>query len=210
MHVTDLFPTLLKLAGLKLSNRLNLDGVDQWRVINNGGSEARKEVVNIDNVLGFGMYNLRSYKLVNGSSSNGSFDGWLVSKNEEDGDNDPMSYAINVLNSTTSRAIISTQKKHRLTVEKILELRQQAKVNCGNGVKKNLCDLTKAPCLFNIKDDPCEENNLATEKRVVYNFMLKRYKEVERSAVPSRRRPSDPASDPKFFDYNWQWWQADS
>ena len=211
MHVSDLFPTLLGVAGLKLdTNKLNLDGVDQWKVINKGGFQARKEVVNLDNVFGFGMYMLNSYKLVNGSFGGGAFNTWLYPKNDG-GYNDPYSYAISVLNSQTSRAIYSTQRKYRLNIDKILQLRQEATVKCGNQTKKNSCDVTKAPCLFNIQDDPCEENNLANEQPAMLNFMLKRYNEAVNSAVPSIRKSiPDPACDPKNFDFNWEWWQADS
>lgn len=80
MHVTDLFPTLLRLSGLKSYESLNIDGVDQWDMINNGGSPARKEVVNIDNILGYGALISYPYKLVNGSSGDAANDGWLASK----------------------------------------------------------------------------------------------------------------------------------
>jgi len=76
--------------------------------------------------------------------------------------------------------------------------------------KKNPCDLLKAPCLFNIDEDPCEENNLAEEKASMLKLLLKKYNEVQRTSVPSRRQPTDPLCDPKFFDNNWNWWQVDS
>lgn len=208
IHVSDLFPTLLRHAGLELDGRLNLDGIDQWEVINNGGDQVRKEVIEIDNVLGYGAYISHPYKIVNGSSSNGSFDGWLSSKNNNE-DKDPVSYATKVLNSLTSRAIQAIQH-HNLSIDKILELRQDATVNCCNEVTKTPCDLLKAPCLFNIEDDPCEENNLAEEQSEVLSLMLDKYSEIQKSFVPSRRQPADLESDPKYFDYNWQWWQADS
>lgn len=210
MHVADLFPTLLRLAGLKLDKNLNLDGVDQWNLINGGGPEQRKEVINLDNVLGFGMYIRNQYKLVNGTLVNGAFDGWLSPETPKDSNIDPITYAINVLNSTTSRAILANQKKNRLGIDKILELRREATVKCGCQLKKNACDLTKAPCLFNINEDPCEQNNLANKEHSMLNVMLKKFNEAIDSAVPSRRRFADPASDPKYFNFNWQWWEADS
>lgn len=210
MHVSDLFPTLLRVAELKLdTNKLKLDGVDQWEVINNGGDQARKELVDIDDVAGFGAYISFPYKLVNGSSFDGEYDGWLSSKNN-DGDNDPMTYASLVMNSSTSRAIRATRQTSRLTAEKIFKLRQKATVNCCNEVTKKPCDLMKAPCLFNLHDDPCEENNLAEEKPEILTLLLKKYNDVKKIVVPTRRQPPDPACDPKYFDNNWQWWQEDS
>lgn len=211
MHVTDLFPTLLKQAGVKAGKleRMKLDGHDQWNVINSGGNPVRNEVVNIDDVFGFGMYMLHSYKLVNGTFANGIYDGWL-SSNNINGESDSIDYALNVLNSAASRAIMSSQKRNRLNVDKILELRKAATVSCSNGVEKNSCDLNAGPCLFDIYDDPCEENNLAQSRPAILKAMLMRYNILKASAVPSRRQPSDKACDPINFNLNWNWWQMDS
>ena len=45
VHVVDLYPTLLKLAGGSLDQKLPLDGVDMWEVITRGKSSPRTEVV---------------------------------------------------------------------------------------------------------------------------------------------------------------------
>lgn len=178
-------------------------------MINNGAIGIRNEVVNLDNVLGFGSYIYYTYKLVNGSLGDGSFDGWLASKNNN-GYIDPVNYAINVLQSPVSQSIMSIQKKNRLCVDKILELRAAATVSCSNGVGKNSCDIKKGPCVFDIFDDPCEENNLANSRPLLRQSLLTRYGVQVRSAIPSGRKKSDPASDPVNFNRNWQWWQADS
>lgn len=208
MHVSDWLPTLGKLAGVKF-NREKLDGVDQWGVINGGGFPARNEIVNIDNVLNFGSFIYGPYKLVNGSLAGGTFDGWLSSTNKSY-NNDPIDYALNVLTSEASRAILSIQKKNRLSIDKILQIRSLATARCTNGVEKNGCDLSKGPCVFDIYNDPCEENNLAGKRPMILRSLLQRYNERVHQAVPSRRQPTDPASDPVHFDLNWQWWQEDS
>lgn len=207
-HVTDWLPTLAKLAGVNLNSRIKIDGIDQWSAINSG-SMVRNEVVNLDNVLGFGSYIYHNYKLVNGSLGDLSYDGWLASKNTN-GDIDPVSYALNVLNSTVSKAIMSIQKKSRLCIDKILELRAAATITCTNGVKKNPCDPRKSPCLFDIFEDPCEENNLAGMRPNIKNSLLSRYRDRVGQAIPSGRKQSDPACDPINFDMNWNWWQFDS
>lgn len=211
IHVTDLFPTLLNLAGVRTDNRWKLDGVDQWNVISQGAKPVRKEVISFDNVFGFGAYIAQNYKLVNGSSDDsGTVDGWLASKNNN-GNNDPIDYAINVLSSPASRAILSIQNRNRLSIDKILELRKAATVRCTNGVEKTSCDpVNDGPCLFNILDDPCEENNLAQSKPAMLYAMKKRYDALVSQAVPSRRRPIDIRSDPMFFNGNWEWWQKDT
>jgi arylsulfatase B len=208
MHVSDWLPTLGRLAGFRFDSGVKLDGVDQWGMINNGGPSQKNEIVNIDDVFGFGSYIHYTMKYVNGTVNDGAYDGWLASKNNN-GDIDPLQYALNVLNSTVSRAIYSVQKKN-LCVDKILELRKVATISCSNSVTKNPCDLKKGPCLFDIFEDPCEENNLASTRPVIKNLLEKRYNEKKRLIVPTRRRPADPACDPKNFNFNWNWWQNDS
>lgn len=208
MHVSDWLPTLGKIAGFQFDPRIKLDGVNQWNMINNGGNAPRSEIVNFDNVFGFGSYIYYTFKFVNGTLSNGIYDGWLASKNNN-GDIEPLEYALRVLNSTVSRAIFSIQKKN-LCVDKILELRKAATISCSNSVTKNTCDLKKGPCLFDIFEDPCEQNNLANTRPVIKASLERRYKEKVNLAIPTRRRKSDPACDPINFDLNWNWWQRDS
>ena len=207
-HVSDWLPTLARLGGFKIDSRRKLDGKDQWRMINYGGISSRQEVINVDDVMGYGSLIYFSMKFVNGSSEDGIYDGWLSSTNDN-GYIDPIRYANNILNSTVSRAIFSIQKNN-LSVDKILNLRKSAGVKCTNGINKNPCDLQKGPCLFNIYEDPCEENNLADTMPFVKASMQRRYNERMRSVVPTRRKPSDPACDPINFALNWNWWQAES
>lgn len=53
MHVTDLYPTLLTLAGAKLAQAKPLDGLDQWAAISEGKPSPRKELlVNMEDSRG--------------------------------------------------------------------------------------------------------------------------------------------------------------
>lgn len=204
MHVTDLLPTLGRLAGIKFD--VSIDGVDQWDVIKHGGRAVREEVVDFDDVLGYGSLIQYPFKLVNGTLSNGIYDGWLSSRSKQR-PSDPISYAINVLNSTASRAISSLRGRSALNIDRILSLRADATVNCSNLTERNYCDLRDGPCVFDLHMDPCEENNLARENPLLLNALLTRFNEKLKQAVPSRRRSSDPACDPINFGLNWQWWR---
>lgn len=207
-HVSDWLPTLAKMTGVRLDPLVKIDGMDQTRAINNDAM-VRIEIPNFDNVLGFGSYIYNTLKIVNGSLGDGSVDGWLASKNNN-GDIDPATYALYVLNSPASKAIMSTQKKNRLSIDKILSIRSEATVSCSNNVRKNPCDIKKGPCIFNIFEDPCEENNLADSWPAIRYGMLARFNDKVGSAVPSARKSPDIASDPINFDLDWNWWQADS
>lgn len=207
-HVSDWLPTLAKLGGFEIDSRIKLDGKNQWNMINYGGLSPRHEVMNVDDVMGYGSLIYFSMKFVNGSSSDGEYDNWLSSTNNN-GYVDPITYALNVLNSTASRSIFSVQKKN-LCVDTILKLRKFAQVKCTNGVNKNPCNLKKGPCLFNIYDDPCEENNLASTLPSIKASMQRRYEEKMQIVVPTRRKLPDPACDPINFDLNWNWWQEET
>ncbi len=45
IHITDMYPTLLKVAGAKLQQTRRIDGIDQWATIADGKPSARKEVL---------------------------------------------------------------------------------------------------------------------------------------------------------------------
>ena len=45
IHITDWFPTLLRLAGMNSSTITNIDGFDQWDTLQNGRTSERNEVL---------------------------------------------------------------------------------------------------------------------------------------------------------------------
>ncbi len=45
IHVTDMYPTLLRIAGLKADQDKPLDGIDQWETIAQGKASPRKEML---------------------------------------------------------------------------------------------------------------------------------------------------------------------
>lgn len=205
MHVADLLPTLSRFGGYKYSR--SLDGIDQWDVINYGDPQVRDEVVNIDNVLGYSSFIHYPYKLVNGTISKGAFDIWTSTKTN-DYQGSAYTYAIDVLNCTVSRAIFSLKKRNVFNVDEIIAMRGRNVVDCSASPVSS-CDITAGPCLYNIYDDPCEQNNLAADTSLL-RYMQNRFQYLTSNIVPSRRQKPDAASDPINFDLNWQWWQANS
>lgn len=209
VHTSDLLPTLGTAAGIDVE-RDGLDGINQWPTISFGLPSARFEIVNnIDTMVGFSSYTFGSYKIVDGTSSNGMYDGWLGDPGRNAVHTSSFTYATNVLQSTASRAIRSIQrKKHHLTVKKIILLRKEATVKCFK-TKKNHCDLLSGPCLFNIIKDPCEQNDIAELQPLKMKFMEHQLEEWTFKAVRSRRKPADPACNPANFNGTWNFWQPD-
>lgn len=67
IHISDLYPTLLKLAGAKVEQKLPLDGVDVWPSITQGTPSARKEIV-LNSTPGGGAIRVGNWKLVLGGN----------------------------------------------------------------------------------------------------------------------------------------------
>lgn len=64
------------------------------------------------------------------------------------------------------------------------------------------------PCLFNLKDDPCEYRDLSVEFPIIYEIMLRRLDEYRRKmAKPRMVTYRDPKADPKRWNGVWTPWK---
>lgn len=203
-HTSDILPTLASAAGIKIDW---VSGYDQWDVLSNGGKSPRKEIVSsLDNMIGFSAIISGQYKLVNGSTFDGEFDGHLGDI-EEFTMSDEF-YANTILNSRAGRALTH----ENLTPSKIHNLRKKAKISCNEAANPMVdCNPLVAPCLFNIINDPCERNNLANVYPSTLASLKQRMNDLVRTAAPVRRTYiSDPRCSPDLHQGNWEWWIADN
>lgn len=207
MHVADLLPTVGRIAGIQFNSSAELDGIDQWDVMSLDVHAVREEIVEFDDVFGYGFYMLYPYKLVQ-TGRVGYSD--CLSNLYESNDIDPSFYPTLVLNSTASKVIQSIQKKEsHLTAREINALREKATISCSNNPLKRTCN-TKSLCLFNIFEDQCEENDLSETSEALMQTLLAKFNNQKKKAVGSRRKHSDPACDPINFNNHWHWWQPDT
>lgn len=168
------------------------------------GLGPRREIITIDDNLGYSSYIFDNLKIVNGSISSGLFDGWLGSNNNT-GINQ-LTYEDSVKNSMVSKVIKNPIK---LTSFAIKEIRQKTKVQCGYNLT-NTCNLVNSSCLFDLINDPCERNDLSKIFPHEFQMLQRQFAYEIEKLVPSRKQRSDPLSDPKFFNFNWNWWQNDT
>lgn len=196
--MTDVLPTLASAANISVNVR-NLDGVDQWQVISEDLPTVRKEILyNIESVLSFSAIMNDGWKVVNGTESL-KYSSWLG----ESGAESKLTfkdYAVKVQNSVAAQSLPS------LTSNEIKIIQEKSSVKCKHTAQKTKCNPFKSPCLFNIIDDPCEQNNLANEEPEKVKFLLSRLSHHITEMVPSRRAPIDPMCDPKLHNYHWTWW----
>lgn len=206
MHVTDLLPTFAAAGSIDV-NDSSLDGFNQWETISLGTKSPRKEMqYNIENILGYSAVMHEGWKIVNGSE-NIEYANWFGNSGLENVNISFKSYVQDILDSEVSKYMPT------LNAELIKDLRDQATVKCSyNNTDRQTvdCDPQAAPCLFNVFEDPCEQNNLADSFRSKTEFLLSIMNRHIKDTIPTRRRFIDSNCNPKNFNYTWTWWQDNS
>lgn len=100
------------------------------------------------------------WKVLKGTNYKGAWDGWYGPA----GNRKPSSYNVNQLYQSLAGRAVAALKLMPTTGE-IFQLRKSSETDCTAKLpylkKGTSCDPLNAPCLFNIKDDPCERYNLA-------------------------------------------------
>lgn len=224
IHITDWLPTFANLAGINIKN---LDGKNVWSTLSQNKPNPRKDVLCHHDILSpYMSYISGNYKYVNGSTYEGKYDDWLSStsnsteENEDFGEN----YAEHILKSDAGQALYKysfsnlkqTQVENEIdwqgiTSTEIEDLRSSSKVTC-EGVTKPpkdspyYCDPFKSPCLFDLRNDPCEMINLATAKPDILARLEEKVIYYGKIALPPRNKPSDPRADPANYGGIWTWW----
>lgn len=97
-----------------------------------------------------------------------------------------------------------------LETETILRLRRNAALKCtstGNVTESQKCKPLESPCVFNIKEDPCEQINLAQDRPDILNNLQKLVENYRKTAVKPRNIPRDPDADPALHNNTWTNWQ---
>ncbi|XP_071955176.1 arylsulfatase J-like [Antedon mediterranea] len=68
------------------------------------------------------------------------------------------------------------------------------------------CQPFKAPCLFNVKHDPCEYYNIADSHPEIVSELKSRLDEILPTVVPAANVDADLNADPKLHGGNWVPW----
>ncbi|KAG5676135.1 hypothetical protein PVAND_005986 [Polypedilum vanderplanki] len=202
-HISDWLPTLYHAAGGNSSifKQRKIDGIDQFEILNENLQSSRTEVLhNIDNIWGSSSLMMDKWKLVVGTNYDGQWDYWYGPV----GNRTESSYSINdLLNSSTAKAL---EKLNMLPdVDTILRSRRAATVACTN-IEIDKCKPLEKPCLFDILNDPCEENNLADKYPNIMKTLMSRLNEFNASSIPASNLPIDQRGNPKYHNYVWTNW----
>ncbi|CAN7998969.1 unnamed protein product, partial [Ixodes hexagonus] len=159
MHVTDWLPTLYSAAGGNPQSLGKLDGTDMWVPLAYGSASPRYEVLyNIDPVDNNAALRYTNYKLVLGVAAGGQYEKRFLTTGASRpyGDLDLL-----MARSTTATVLRKFYNTGNLQFPD--QWREKATLTCNNNVPKNFIPLAP-PYLFDLTNDPCEINNIATSQ----------------------------------------------
>ncbi|XP_022918215.1 arylsulfatase B-like [Onthophagus taurus] len=209
IHVTDWLPTILSAANSEVNLfDLDIDGVDLWSSLNyNFDTTRRSTLINIDEKNRNAALILSSFKLIVGSTLNGSYDDYFGESGEEN--LQPISYNSSaVFNSLVGQTItkLSYQPTNEFEYE---SLRNLATIKCEGSDGKHPCDLSDGGiCLFNLAKDPCEQDNMINMLPSLVRQMKRKIVEYREGLIEQFEMiPNIEESDPKKFQYAWNPWK---
>lgn len=206
IHVSDWLPTLSNVAGYDFPS--NLDGINMWKTLSENLPSPRHEVVhNIDPIIPYTSYLYGNWKYVNGTV-NPVYDIWLgeIPLNENP---NAVNYTLGLISSSTWKVVSTYQLSPLMDSQEVLNLRGQSKIVCRRSSPRHPytpCEPLLAPCLFNIKFDPCERENRAEQLPRYLHMVEEKLNMAKQKAVRPLNVPSDPKSNPALNNYQWTFW----
>ncbi|KAK9508587.1 hypothetical protein O3M35_006116 [Rhynocoris fuscipes] len=197
MHLSDWLPTLYAAAGGDVVELGNIDGINQWNYLNENTSEPRDEILqNIDDINGYSAFRFHEYKYVNGTTFLGYLDYWVGKETNN------LAYNI----SAVLKSEVTTTLSEPLNEDIIIRLRNQAKITCNKSKDRRQCDARKSPCLFNIREDPCETNNIIAKNNKIVNEIERKLRGYRRTMIPPGNKRTESIANPKNYNNTWVNW----
>lgn len=211
IHVSDLLPTLAAAANVSLQGRdIDFDGVNQWDTLVSGQPGPRKNILhNIDPIFNYDVYVENGWKLVSGTTLNGTFDEFLGDFIEPQARLNRTYYYELIEASLTNQVLAKYGKSlDPITVD---SLQKQAHVICQNRLPNaTACNPLLNSCLFDLNVDPCENNNLAEMYPEIVERLKGKIAFYGLTATEPRNQPSDPSADPRYFNNTWTYWKDET
>ncbi|XP_050297689.1 arylsulfatase I-like [Anthonomus grandis grandis] len=224
MHISDWLPTLFSAAGLDHSQLSKaLDGKDQWKSISEDQPSSRIEILhNIDNIMKYAAIRQGPWKYVYGSAHKMEKDNWYGNNGKDplykyDEESVLHSKVGNALSGFVTYQQIQEKNKNihfsskLLNINDIKRLRENATIKCKeltpeDQLESSQCNPMISPCLFNIKDDPCERVNLASQRPLILITLEQEIIKYTKTARKPINMPRDPNANPDNFNGTWTNW----
>lgn len=205
-HITDWLPTLYAAAGGDVGYLGQIDGMNAWMTLSDDLPSNRTSVLhNIDDIYGNAALTVGDWKIVKGTTYGGMWDGWYGPSGR--GEAVGQKYDMYVVTSSLAGRAVS-RVGTPLTPAIMQTLRNEAEVICDSSpvyahVERSECKPLIAPCLFNIRNDPCEQHNLADMYPEILQLLEVSISQINATVVPPSNLPWDPRADPRFWDHTW-------
>ncbi|KAL6419849.1 hypothetical protein ACFW04_011150 [Cataglyphis niger] len=219
MHITDWLPTLYTIAGGDVRDLGEIDGVNQWCMLNDSFPSARDRLLlNIDEVSKTEGAIYKQFKLIRGSVEDGYYDGYY--RDIERMPNDPRKslhekayknmppYTDTILKSVVSKSITHHLGDPVTQPSTIIQLRREATVNCQPRDSFITCNVTE--CLFDINNDPCETRNIAKQYSRISRELDKYLEHYGIIVKKQIKIPVDWLADPRRTNNTWEPWVISS
>lgn len=205
MHISDWLPTFVGLAGCtQLNETTGHDGYNQWNTISVGVPTPRKEVlIDIDEMNNREAIRVNKYKYINGASRSENQDGYL-NRGTITAGHSPDYNISRVVYSPAWQSIRGPTTVDRNLESHITRLRRSATVNCRNSPGPSPC--RNSACLFDLENDPCEEQDLSSVYPAIVQYMQTRLDSYRAELVPQTEFILYPEADPDKFNYTWSIW----
>ncbi|XP_064490165.1 arylsulfatase B-like [Ornithodoros turicata] len=196
MHITDWLPTLYHAAGGSVADLGDIDGYNLWESLLSDSVSPRPDVLhNIDPMDQNSALRHGGYKLVQGHIR---LNDWYKPADYDQG---PHNVEKLRYKSSVGRTL---RKLGRPLVESVDEALDEVVVKCNLPMNVSACFPEKAPCLFNIEADPCENDNIADQHPDIVDFMLKRLAVYRESMVPPLNKAPIKKALPRLHGYVWK------
>ncbi|XP_023245172.1 arylsulfatase I isoform X2 [Copidosoma floridanum] len=201
-HIVDWLPTLLR-ASSATSQAKDIDGLDSWEALARDQESLRRVTLhNIDDLRGAAAVAVDDWKLIKGTTYGGKWDQWYGPSGREY----PYDVASVIEGCPAAKAL--KRLGMDLSRSKVLELRASATLECGlvqtaDVTESEPCNPLKSPCLFNIRQDPCERHNLASQHPDVVKNLTNELSKLNATAIPPGNLPWNSRGDPSLWEHTW-------
>ncbi|KAH6938242.1 hypothetical protein HPB50_008159 [Hyalomma asiaticum] len=204
MHITDWLPTLYRLAGGSVQDLGDIDGHDMWQSLSQDEPSPRSEVLyNIDPLRGIAALRKDDFKIVVGTLPGGKFE----QRNQiPGGDRPQQDLGELVERSQVAEVLRSFYGSGKL--EFTSDWWVNATITCPD---ESSCkyERFKSPddvYLFDLENDPCECNNLASTHKELLESLNRTLESYRAQAVDPLNTAADPSSYPDFHNGTWAPW----
>ncbi|XP_029826470.2 arylsulfatase B-like [Ixodes scapularis] len=203
MHISDWLPTFYTAAGGNLSRLGDIDGKDMWDALSKNLASPRHEILlNIDPIYNYSALIFENRKVILGDTAGGLYS----LRTPVPGGTRPVDGLDQMmLNSRTAAVLKDFYKVQQVPVRP--NWRQEVAVNCSYYNPRNNFADNVSLYYFDVKQDPCELDNLAPTNVTGLEELMKKLKAYEATMLPPANEGFDPKGFPKNNQGLWAPWQ---